>query len=163
MMERSQILGAMSELKLYGMKAAYDELVSNAVKRQHVPQQVIADLVCAEISEKHTRSVRYQMTIARMPLARDIEDFRFDGTPVNETLIRGLGAANFLIIGVMLFWSAAQELARRIWRRLLDGHASGRESGVAFSILSIWSTGLRPIAVPVRRVAWRSISDVWIS
>jgi DNA replication protein DnaC len=96
MMERSQILDAMGELKLYGMKAAYDELVANAVKRQHVPQQVVGDLICAEISEKQARSVRYQMTIARMPLARDIEDFRFDGTPINETLIRDLGRGEFL-------------------------------------------------------------------
>jgi DNA replication protein DnaC len=96
MMERSQILDAMGELKLYGMKAAYDELVANAVKRQHVPQQVVGDLISAEISEKQARSVRYQMTIARMPLARDVEDFRFEGTPVNETLIRDLGRGEFL-------------------------------------------------------------------
>ena len=34
MMERSEILGAMGELKLYGMKAAFDEIMATAVKRQ---------------------------------------------------------------------------------------------------------------------------------
>lgn len=32
-MERSQVLEAMSQLKLYGMKAAYDELIATAVIR----------------------------------------------------------------------------------------------------------------------------------
>ena len=35
MMERTEILAAMSGLKLFGMKAAYDEIVAAAVKRQH--------------------------------------------------------------------------------------------------------------------------------
>jgi len=37
-MERSHVLDAMGQLKLYGMKAAYDEVMSTAVKRQHDPQ-----------------------------------------------------------------------------------------------------------------------------
>ena len=37
-MERSEILTAMGELKLYGMKAAFDEIITTAVKRQHEPQ-----------------------------------------------------------------------------------------------------------------------------
>jgi hypothetical protein len=38
-MERSQVLDAMGQLKLYGMKAAYDEIIATAVKRQHEPQR----------------------------------------------------------------------------------------------------------------------------
>lgn len=41
----------MGQLKLYGMKAAYDEILTTAVKRQHEPQRVIGDLLQAEISE----------------------------------------------------------------------------------------------------------------
>ena len=51
-MERSEILTAMGELKLYGMKAAFDEIIATAVKRQHEPQQIVGDLLTAEISEK---------------------------------------------------------------------------------------------------------------
>ena len=82
-MERSEILTAMGELKLYGMKAAFDEIIVTAVKRQHEPQRVIGDLLTAEISEKQARSIKYQMTIARLPLAKDLGDFAFDGTPIN--------------------------------------------------------------------------------
>jgi hypothetical protein len=52
MMERSEILATMGELKLYGMRAAFDQIVTTAVKRQHEPQQVIGDLVAAETAEK---------------------------------------------------------------------------------------------------------------
>ena len=95
-MDRSEILTAMGTLKLFGMKAAYDEIIRTAVKRQHEPQRIIADLLNAEISEKKARSIKYQMTIAKMPLAKEVEDFVFDGTPINETLVRDLAGGNFL-------------------------------------------------------------------
>lgn len=95
-MERSAILTTMGELKLYGMKAAFDEIIATAVKRQHEPQRIVGDLLTAEISEKQARSIKYQITIAKLPLARDVEDFSFDGTPINETLIRDLASGEFL-------------------------------------------------------------------
>lgn len=87
-MERSQVLDAMSQLKLYGMKTAYDEIITTAVKRQHEPQQIVGDLLNAEISEKQARSIKYQMTIAKLPLAKEVDEFSFESTPVNETLVR---------------------------------------------------------------------------
>ena len=95
-MDRSEILTAMGTLKLFGMKAAYDEIIRTAVKRQHEPQRIIADLLNAEISKKKARSIKYQMTIAKLPLAKEVEDFAFDGTPINETLVRDLAGGNFL-------------------------------------------------------------------
>ena len=96
MMERSEILTTMAELKLYGMKAAFDEIMTTAVKRQHEPQHVVGDLLTAEITEKQARSIRYQISIAKLPLAKDIDDFTFDDTPINETLVRDLASGNFL-------------------------------------------------------------------
>ena len=96
MMERSEILATMVDLKLFGMKAGYDEIVTTAVKRQHEPQRIVGDLLQAEIAEKQARSIKYQVTIAKLPLAKDIEDFRFDGTPINEMLVRDLAGGEFL-------------------------------------------------------------------
>jgi DNA replication protein DnaC len=86
----------MGQLKLYGMKAAYDEVMATAVKRQHEPQKIVGDLLNAEISEKQARSIKYQMTNSRLPLAKEIDEFDFDGTPVNETLVRELSGGGFL-------------------------------------------------------------------
>ncbi len=95
-MERSEILATMVDLKLYGMKAGYDEIITTALKRQHEPQRIVGDLLQAEIAEKQARSIKYQITIAKLPLAKDIEDFRFDGTPINEMLVRDLAGGEFL-------------------------------------------------------------------
>jgi DNA replication protein DnaC len=96
MMERAEILTAMFELKLFGMKSAFDEIIATAVKRQHEPQRIVGDLLTAEIAEKQARSIKYQMTIAKLPLAKDIAEFDFDGTPTNETLVRDLAGGEFL-------------------------------------------------------------------
>ena len=86
----------MSGLKLFGMKAAYDEIIASAVKRQHEPQRIVGDLLAAEIAEKQARSIKYQMTTARLPLAKDLGDFTFDGTPINATLVHDLAGGGFL-------------------------------------------------------------------
>ena len=95
-MERSDVIDAMGKLKLYGMRAAYDETLTTAVKRQHEPQQIIGDLLTAEIREKLARSIKYQMTIAKLPLAKELEEFNFEATDINETLIRVLATGDFL-------------------------------------------------------------------
>ena len=86
----------MGTLKLYGMKAAYDETLATAIKRKHEPQRFVGDLLKAEISEKQARSIRYQMTIAKLPLAKDVDDFAFQGTPINQSLVRDLAGGNFV-------------------------------------------------------------------
>ncbi|EAU43434.1 putative transposase [Salipiger bermudensis HTCC2601] len=88
--------GRDGQLKLYGMRAAYDEIIATAVKRQHEPQQIVGDLLHAEINEKQARSIKYQMTIAKLPLAKEVNEFDFEETPVNETLVRVLVSAEFL-------------------------------------------------------------------
>jgi hypothetical protein len=50
-MERHEILEMMGTLKLAGMRHAYDEVVKDAVKRQHSAQRVVGDLLKAEIDE----------------------------------------------------------------------------------------------------------------
>ena len=95
-MERTQILDLMGSLKLYGMRSAYDEVMAAGIKRQHEPPRIVGDLLQSEIAEKQARSIRYQMTVAKLPLAKDIEDFDFTGTPINEGLVRELANGSFV-------------------------------------------------------------------
>jgi hypothetical protein len=64
-MERTDILELMSALKLYGMRAAYDEVMTTGIKRRHEPARIVGDLLSAEIAEKQARSIKYQLTIAK--------------------------------------------------------------------------------------------------
>jgi DNA replication protein DnaC len=95
-MERTDILGLMGELKLYGMQTAYDEVMGTGIKRQHEPPRIVGDLLSAEIAEKQARSIKYQLTTAKLPLAKDLDDFDFTGTPVNEALVRDLAGGAFI-------------------------------------------------------------------
>ena len=95
-MERQQILATMGELKLFGMRSAFDEIMKTAVKRAHEPQKVVTDLLQAEIAEKQARSIKYQMTIAKLPLAKDLAEFVFADTPINEGLVHALAGGEFL-------------------------------------------------------------------
>jgi DNA replication protein DnaC len=95
-MERSEILELMMQLKLFGMRAAYDEVMASALKRGYEPTRVIGELLAAEIAEKQARSIKYQMTLAKVPLAKDLDGFTFAGTPINESLIRNLATGAFL-------------------------------------------------------------------
>jgi DNA replication protein DnaC len=130
-MERSEILTTMAELKLYGMKAAYDEIIGTAVKRQHEPTRIVGDLLTAETSEKQARSIRYQIAIAKLPLAKDVDDFAFEGTPINETLVRDLASGNFVahqrnVVLVGGTGTGKTHLAIAIARACIRGGARGR-------------------------------------
>ena len=54
-MERHEILELMRKLKLAGMRAAFDEVLTTGLKRQHSLQQIIGELLQAEIAEKQAR------------------------------------------------------------------------------------------------------------
>ena len=130
-MQRSEILTTMAELKLYGMKAAFDEIIGTAVKRQHEPTRIVGDLLTAEISEKQARSIRYQIAIAKLPLAKDVDDFAFDGTPINQTLVRDLAGGNFVahqrnVVLVGGTGTGKTHLAIAIARSCIRGGVRGR-------------------------------------
>jgi DNA replication protein DnaC len=51
---------------------------------------------CRRRSPRNRPAPSYQLTAARLPLAKDIEDFEFAETPVNEALIRDLAGGAFV-------------------------------------------------------------------
>ena len=130
-MERTAVLDLMGELKLYGMRLAYDEVMATGIKRQHEPPRIVGDLLKAEISEKQARSIKYQLTTAKLPLAKDINDFDFAGTPVNEGLVRELATGAFLAeqrnaVLVGGTGTGKSHLAIAIARACIRGGARGR-------------------------------------
>jgi len=95
-MERHELIALMADLSLAGMRAAYDEVMSDGIKRQRTVQQILGDLLAAERAEKQARSIRYQLGAARLPLARTLAEFDFAASPVNEGLVRDLHDGAFL-------------------------------------------------------------------
>jgi DNA replication protein DnaC len=130
-MDRSELLELMAKLKLFGMRAAYDEVMADGLKRRHEPVRILGDLLRAEIADKQARSIKYQLSIAKMPLAKDLDGFDFTGTPINEALVRDLATGRFLaeqrnavLIGGT--GTGKSHLAIAIARACIRGGARGR-------------------------------------
>lgn len=56
----------------------------------------MGDLLKAGIAEKQARSIRFQFKIAKLLWAKDIEAISFNGTPINETLVRDRASGAFI-------------------------------------------------------------------
>src|SRR6202049_813268 len=130
-MERTDILELMATLKVAASRAAYEAVRAPGIKRRHEPPRIVGDLLSAEIAEKQARSIKYQLTIAKLPLAKDIDDFDFAGTPVNQAQIRDLASGAFLaeqrnavLIGGT--GTGKSHLAIAIARACIRGGARGR-------------------------------------
>jgi DNA replication protein DnaC len=95
-MERHELLAMMADLHLSGMRAAYDEVMTDAIRRQHPIQRVLGDLLKAEVAEKQVRSIRYRLAAAKLPLAKELAGFDFSVSPVNPGLVRDLHAGGLL-------------------------------------------------------------------
>ena len=54
------------------------------------------DLLAIEIGEKRSRSIQCQMTVAKLPLSKELEKFAFDAAQVDETLVRSLASSDAL-------------------------------------------------------------------
>ena len=68
-------------------------------RRAQAPSSGAADhrtLLQAEIADKKARSIKYQMKSARLPTAKELADFDFAASPVNQPLIQELAMGGFL-------------------------------------------------------------------
>jgi DNA replication protein DnaC len=95
-MLRDKILEAMSNLKLYGMTSAFDEVMAAGLKQRRTPEKILLDLLEAEMSERTARSIRYRLGQARFPVDKDLDRFDFRSSPVNESQIRSLHQGQFI-------------------------------------------------------------------
>lgn len=95
-MQHTELIEQFKLLKLHGMANAFMETIPSVGKQQHTIEELLGQLCRAEAAERKARSICYQMRIARFPLSKDIADFQFTESQVNETLIRGHHKGNFI-------------------------------------------------------------------
>ena len=95
-MQRHELMDLLGQLKLAGMRAHFDEVVTTGRKRQRAFEVILGELLRAEIAEKQARSIRYQLGIAKLPLAKDLTEFAFADSPVNQALVEELATGAFL-------------------------------------------------------------------
>jgi DNA replication protein DnaC len=95
-MERHQIIDAMTALKLFGMRASFDEIAGKGLARRDELYPLLGGLIRAELAHRQSRSISYRIGSARFPVLKDLESFVFTGTPVDEGQLRELAGGVFL-------------------------------------------------------------------
>jgi DNA replication protein DnaC len=94
--ERHEIIELLGQLKLAGMRAAYDEVVAAGVRAQHPVQRILGELLRAQLADNRARSIAYRMGVARFPVMKNLAEFDFAVSPVNQGLVRELHEGGFL-------------------------------------------------------------------
>lgn len=95
-MLRNDIIDRMKELKLPGMMAAYDEIVSLGLKKHATPEKILLELLQAEAADREARGIRYRTSQARFPVVKDIDGFDFEALPTEEARIKSLCEGSFV-------------------------------------------------------------------
>lgn len=92
------IQAELKELRLLGMASAWEELSAQEKASQvglQSGQRLIEHLLQAEHTQRAMATVRHQMKAAKFPLHRDLAGFDFEGTKVDQKLLKQLSTLEF--------------------------------------------------------------------
>jgi DNA replication protein DnaC len=102
----ADLLADLKHLRLYGMAAWYAEGLEQGQLERTPAMALLTQLVQAEATDRATRSMRYQMHVARFPLHRDLAGFDFEQAKVDRRQITTFAttaftesAENIMLIG----------------------------------------------------------------
>jgi DNA replication protein DnaC len=94
--QRHEMIETLGQLGLKGMAGAFDDAVTTGLQRNRTTMEMLADLLRAETAHRQAASIRYRMTAAKLPVIKDLSSFVFDGSPINQGLVRSLHDGAFL-------------------------------------------------------------------
>lgn len=89
-------LAQLKALHLYGMAAAWSELLAEGPRRPVQPEAWLDRLIQAELADRQVRSLRYQFKAARFPVHRDLTGIDWAETPLPQGKIQQLASAAFM-------------------------------------------------------------------
>jgi DNA replication protein DnaC len=83
-------------MHLYGMAAALSELQAERPRHPPVPEAWLKRLVEAEQVDRQTRSLKYQLRVAKFPMHRDFTGFDWSESALDEAQVRQLATGAFM-------------------------------------------------------------------
>jgi DNA replication protein DnaC len=89
-------LAQLNALHLYGMAAAWSELLAEGPRKPMLPEVWLDRLLEAERVDRQVRSLRYQLKAARFPVHRDLTGIDWAETPLPQAQIEQLASAGFM-------------------------------------------------------------------
>lgn len=91
----ADLVADLKRLRLYGMAACVAEGLEQGQPGLASSTAWLAQLVHAEATDRATRSIRYQMHVARFPIHRDLAGFDFDQAKVDRRQITSFATTTF--------------------------------------------------------------------
>lgn len=86
----------LKSMHLYGMATALAELEAERPRQPQAPEIWLKRLIEAEAVDRKTRSLRYQLHVARFPIHRDLASFDWSESGVSQGQIEQLATAQFM-------------------------------------------------------------------
>lgn len=91
----AELVSELKALRLYGMATALGELLAERPRQSNDPISWLQHLLRAEQVDRQIRSLQYQLRVARFPVHRELDHFRWDEADVDHQQIENLASAQF--------------------------------------------------------------------
>lgn len=89
-MSKTATVDRLKSLRLYGMVAAWTDLIAQGESSIASSKWLIDHLLDAEETDRSKRSVRHQLSAAKLPIHRNLTGFDFSAAKVDENLVNTL-------------------------------------------------------------------------
>lgn len=92
----AELTQTLKALHLYGMATALSELQAERPRHAPSPEIWLKRLIEAEQVDRQTRSLKYQLRVAKFPLHRDFTGFDWRETALQEAQVQQLATGAFM-------------------------------------------------------------------
>ena len=93
---REKIMESLKELRLAAFRRGYDEVLDRCIRGKKSPEDFLAELLEQEISSRRTSALRTRIKNAKFPQIKDLENFQFAESKVDEVTMRHMYEGGFL-------------------------------------------------------------------
>ena len=94
-MSKTATVERLKALRLHGMVAAWTDLIAQGESSIASSTWLIDHLLDAEETDRAMRSIRHQLSAAKLPIHRDLTGFDFSAAKVDEDLVTRLATLAF--------------------------------------------------------------------
>src|SRR5512134_1077680 len=91
----TELIAELKALRLFGMAQGLAELLADPSRQIQPPEQWVKLLIEAERVDRHARTLRYQLKVARFPIHRDLATFDFQESALSEQRLKPLVSGDF--------------------------------------------------------------------
>jgi DNA replication protein DnaC len=94
--KREKIMEYMKEIRLGAFRRVYDEVLNRCVKGKKGPEEFLLELLEQEVAARQSSALKNRMLKAKFPQVKDLDNFEFKESKVDEEQVRHLYDGDFV-------------------------------------------------------------------